>query len=229
MNTMKNKGHIAYLILLALLLIPLFATLLPEPMGSKLTIYMPPYNGYGFIFVALTYIVLLVLIGLENRLRFFTLLPTVACGSLLVYALYVEYELFLMPCNLCILQRVVFVAIGLLYLIASFKPVSGWGRKLLGVCALIASGIGVAIAGRHVWMQGLPPELVPDCGPSLQMMLENSSVWNSVASVLSASGNCADIQWDYLGLSMPTWTLICFIGLFIYTAVWMFVRINNDN
>ena len=97
----------------------------------------------------------------------------------------------------------------------------------MGLLLLVASGIGIAIAGRHVWLQNLPSELVPDCGPSLEMMLENSSVWNAVSSVLSASGSCAEIQWEYWGLSMPTWTLICFIGLFIYTVLWMFIKIKN--
>ncbi len=227
MNTLKNKGFIAYIVFLALLLVPLISNVFPASLASSLSIYMPPYDMTWLIIISVVYVVLLLLIGLDNLFRLFTLLPTVVCGSLLVYALYVEYELFLAPCNLCILQRVAFVAIGMLYLLASFKPVLGWGRKIFGILILIASGVGIGIAGRHVWMQGLPTELVPDCGPSLQMMMENSSIWSSVSSVLSASGSCADIQWEYWGLSMPTWTLICFIGLFIYTLIWMFFKIKK--
>ncbi len=163
----------------------------------------------------------------KNQFRLLSLLPFIVCAGLLAYALYIEHVMFLMPCNLCILQRVVFVAIGLLFLIGSIKPVLYWGRKVLGVLLLITSGIGVGIAGRHVWLQSLPPELVPDCGPSLQMMLENSSVWNAVSSVLSASGSCAEIQWQFLGFSMPTWTLVCFVGLFIYTILWMLIKIKT--
>ncbi len=165
----------------------------------------------------------------KNQFRLLTLLPFLTCAGLLAYALYVEHVMFLLPCNLCILQRVVFIAIGVLFLLGSFKPVMFWGRKILGLLLLVTSAIGIGIAGRHVWLQTLPPELVPDCGPSLEMMLENSSVWNAVSSVLKASGSCAEIQWQFIGLSMPTWTLVCFIGLFIYTAVWMFIRINNEN
>ena len=164
----------------------------------------------------------------KNQFRLITLLPFLTCAGLLAYALYVEHVMFLMPCNLCILQRVVFVAIGLLFLLGSFKPVIHWGRKLLGLLLLVTTGIGIGIAGRHVWLQGLPPELVPDCGPSLQMMMENSSLWDALSSVLTASGNCAEIQWQFLGMSMPTWTLICFIGLFIYTILWMFIKIKNS-
>ena len=164
----------------------------------------------------------------KNKFRLLSLLPFLACAGLLAYALYVEHVMFLMPCNLCILQRVVFFAIGVLFLLGSFKPVMYWGRKLMGLALVITTAIGIGIAGRHVWMQGLPPELVPDCGPSLQMMMENSSIWHAVSSVLTASGNCAEIQWEFLGMSMPTWTLICFIGLFIYTLIWTFIKIEKS-
>lgn len=164
----------------------------------------------------------------KNQFRLLTLLPFLTCAGLLAYALYVEHVLYLMPCNLCILQRVVFIGIGLLYLLASFKPAQYWGRKVFGVLILVTTACGIGLAGHHVRMQGLPPELIPDCGPSLQMMLENSSIWDAVSSVLKASGNCADIQWDFWGLSMPTWTLICFIGLFIYTILWMFIKVKES-
>lgn len=209
------------------MLLPLIGSLLPDPIGTYASIYMPPFTWTGFIVVAIVYVILLGVLALGQPYRFFTLLPAIGCASLLIYALHVEYVDFLMPCNLCILQRVVFIAIGMLFLLASLKPVKYIGRKLFGVLLLISCGIGIAIAGRHVWLQSLPPELVPDCGPSLQMMMENTSVWSAVSSVLSASGSCAEIQWQFWGLSMPTWTLICFIGLFIYTLLWMFLKIKN--
>ena len=227
MNKYHMKSQIAYIVLLVLMLLPLFGSLLPDPIGSTLSIYMPPFNSVGLIVVIMIYIILMVLLALGNLFRFITLLPAIGCASLLIYALHVEYVDFLMPCNLCILQRVVFVVIGVLYLLASIKPAQYIGRKILGFLLLITSGTGIAIASRHVWLQNLPPELVPDCGPSLEMMLENSSIWNAVSSVLSASGSCAEIQWDYWGLSMPIWTLICFICLFIYTLVWMTIKIND--
>jgi disulfide bond formation protein DsbB len=164
----------------------------------------------------------------KNQFRLLSVLPFLFCAGLLAYALYVEHVMFLMPCNLCILQRVVFIGIGLLYLLASFKPAQGWGRKIFGVLLLLTTACGIGISGRHVWLQGLPPELVPDCGPSLQMMLDNTGIFEALSAVLSASGNCADIQWELLGMSMPTWTLFCFIGLFIYTILWMFIKIKES-
>lgn len=162
----------------------------------------------------------------KNQFRLLTLLPFLLCSGLIAYALYVEYVQFLMPCNLCILQRVVYIAIGLLFLLAAFKPTLYWGRKLTGVLALLVSAVGIAISGRHVWMQGLPADQVPDCGPSLQMMMDSSPLWDVLKKVLSGSGNCADIQWQFIGMSMPTWSLIMFIGLFLFTLIWMFLRVN---
>lgn len=162
----------------------------------------------------------------KNQFRLLTLLPFLICSGLIAYALYVEYVQFLMPCNLCILQRVVYIAIGILFLLAAFKPTLYWGRKLTGVLALLVSAVGIAISGRHVWMQGLPADQVPDCGPSLQMMMDSSPLWDVLKKVLSGSGNCADIQWQFIGMSMPTWSLIMFIGLFLFTLIWMFLRVN---
>ena len=162
----------------------------------------------------------------KNQFRLLTLLPFLICSGLIAYALYVEYVQFLMPCNLCILQRVVYIAIGILFLLAAFKPTLYWGRKLTGVLALLVSAVGIAISGRHVWMQGLPADQVPDCGPSLQMMMDSSPLWDVLKKVLSGSGNCADIQWQFIGMSMPTWSLIIFIGLFLFTLIWMFLRVN---
>ncbi len=163
----------------------------------------------------------------KTQFRFITLCPFLLCAGLIAYALYVEYVDFLMPCNLCILQRVVYIAIGVLFLVAAFKPTLYWGRKLMGSLAIIISAIGIAISGRHVWMQGLPADQVPDCGPSLQMMMDTSPLWDVLKTVLTGSGNCADIQWQFLGMSMPTWSLIMFIGLFIFTLIWMFIPVNN--
>ncbi len=166
----------------------------------------------------------------KNLFRLVTLLPFLLCAGLIAYALYVEYVDFLMPCNLCILQRVVYISIGIIFLIAALKPTLYWGRKLVGVLAVIFSAIGIAISARHVWMQGLPADQVPDCGPSMQMMLDSSPLLDVLKTILSGSGNCAEVQWQFLTLSMPTWSLIMFIGLFIFTFIWMFIRVETyDN
>lgn len=163
----------------------------------------------------------------KNTFRLMSLLPALFCAGLLSYAYYVEYRDFLLPCNLCILQRVVFFTIGVLFLLALIKPAVHWGRKVFGGLLTLTTATGIAISGRHVWMQGLPPEEVPDCGPSLGMMMENDSIFGALSTVLTGSGSCAEIKWELFGLSMPTWTLFCFVGLFIYTLIWTFIKVES--
>ena len=88
------------------------------------------------------------------------------------------------------------------------------GRIAWGLLAFLAAGIGAAIAGRHVWLQHLPPDQVPACGPSLDYMLESMPSWlDVVKKVLRARANAPKVDWTFLGLSMPEWTLLCFVLL----------------
>jgi disulfide bond formation protein DsbB len=140
------------------------------------------------------------------------------CAALLLYAIYAQYDQFADPCPLCILQRVAFFAMGVVALIGALhNPKSPRGRKIYGVLAFLAAAIGAGIAARHVWLQHLPPDQVPACGPGLNYMLETmQSKFDFVkvlAKVLKGSGECAQINWTFLGFSMPEWTLLCFVLL----------------
>ncbi|WP_395376891.1 disulfide bond formation protein B [Marinicella sp. W31] len=160
-----------------------------------------------------------------NQFRLLTLMPVLFCAGLLGYAYYVEYVEYLYPCPLCILQRVVFAAIALLFLLALIKPVRGIGKTVFGVLNIIVGLIGVGIAGRHVWLQNLPPDEVPDCGPGLFMIMDNSPFFEGIATIFKGSGSCAEISWTFLGLSMPAWTLICYVVLIVFTILWMRIKV----
>ena len=73
--------------------------------------------------------------------------------------------------------------------------------------------LGIAVAGRHVWLQNLPEDQVPECGPGLDYMLEAFPLSETLSMVFTGSGECAEVQWTFLGLSIPGWTLLVFIGL----------------
>jgi disulfide bond formation protein DsbB len=137
------------------------------------------------------------------------------CAALLLYAVYAQYNQFADPCPLCILQRVAMFGIGVVALIGALhNPKSAAGRKIYGVLAFLAAAIGAAIACRHVWLQHLPPDQVPACGPGLNYMLESMpSKFEVLKKVLQGSGECAEINWTFLGFSMPEWTLLCFVLL----------------
>ena len=142
------------------------------------------------------------------------LLGFAACAGLLAYAIYLQLYAGLEPCPLCIFQRVAFAALGLVFLIGGLHaPRGSSGRRAYGVLGIVAALAGIAVAGNHVRLQHLPPEQVPSCGPGLDYMMEVMPVTGVIRKVMTGSGECANVDWSFLGLSMPMWSLLWFIGL----------------
>lgn len=141
------------------------------------------------------------------------LLGALACAGLLAYAYYAQYVMHLEPCPLCIFQRVGIFAVGVLFAIAAVHDPAGWGRRgyavLLGGASLAT--IGVAI--RQLYIQSLPPGTVAGCGASLDFMLKVFPLTDVLVKVLTGSGECAKVDWRFLGLAMPAWVLIAAAGL----------------
>ena len=139
----------------------------------------------------------------------------VLCGSLIAYALYVQFGMLMLPCPLCILQRVAFAAMGLVFLVGGLhSPKSRGGRAVYGVLAFLPAAAGAGVAGYHVWLQSLPPSQVPLCsGMGLDYMIESMGLAGALAKVFEGSGECAKVDWTFLGVSMPAWTLVWFVGL----------------
>lgn len=139
----------------------------------------------------------------------------VSCAGLIAYALYVQFGMLMLPCPLCILQRVAFGALGAVFLIGGLhSPKGRVGRGIYGALALIPAGAGAGVAGYHVWLQSLPPSEVPLCsGMGLDYMIEAMGLMGALAKVFEGSGECAKVDWTFLGLSMPAWTLLWFVGL----------------
>ena len=153
------------------------------------------------------------------------LLGFLACAALLAFALYTQLHGGLEPCPLCIFQRVAFAALGVVLLIAGLhSPRSRSVRGAYGVLALIPALAGVGIAGRHVWLQHLPPDQVPMCGPGLEYLMEAMPLAGVVRKVLTGSGECALVDWSFLGLSMPEWSLLWFVLLALWVLLALFRR-----
>ena len=133
---------------------------------------------------------------------------------LIVYVLYTQYVLGLEPCPLCILQRVAVIALGISFLLLALKsPQSKQSKFLSSLLLVMISSAGVGIAARHVWLQNLPPDKVPGCGPGLDFMMANFPFGEVLEMVFSGSGECAEISWSFAFLSMPAWALIWLIVL----------------
>lgn len=148
------------------------------------------------------------------------------CAGLIAYALYSQYGLGFEPCPLCIFQRIAVIATGIIFLLAALHHPRSNGALLYGVLAIITALIGVAIAGRHVWIQAQPPGTVAACGATLNYMLDILPVMQVITKVLSGSGECAEINWKLFGLSMPWWVMFSFIALAIW-ALWVNIIAPN--
>jgi disulfide bond formation protein DsbB len=154
---------------------------------------------------------------IQPRAWFF--LVAVACAGLLGFALYKQHMDFVDPCPLCVFQRVAFLWIGAVSLVAALHGPGPAGRWTYGAAVMLGGLGGAIVALRHLWLQRLPPDQVPDCGMGLNYMLETMPFREVLAQVFSGSGECAEVLWTFLGLSMPGWTLVWYSGITVVTIV----------
>jgi disulfide bond formation protein DsbB len=146
----------------------------------------------------------------------------VVCAGLLGFALYLQYYEYQDPCPLCILQRIAFMALAAIFLVAALHGPARTGTIVYCGTLFVVAGIGAAIATRHVWLQNLPKDLIPECGPGLQYMLKKFPLTQALEKILAGSGECAEVGWKFLGLSIAGWSLVWFVlfGIFaIYLAL----------
>jgi disulfide bond formation protein DsbB len=134
-------------------------------------------------------------------------------AGLIGYALFVQYVQGLEPCPLCILQRVAVMAAGALFLLAALHDPAERGARAYGVLIDLAAMAGILVAARHMWIMAQPPGSVAECGASLDYMMEVLPLHEVLGKVLTGSGECAKLDWQFAGLNMPTWVLIALVGL----------------
>jgi disulfide bond formation protein DsbB len=160
-----------------------------------------------------------------NRItpRVWNLCVALCCASLFGFALYNQYVEYLDPCPLCVLQRLAFLWIGIFALLAFIHNPRRLGLKIYTWFIVLGASFGALVAGRHIWLQNLPTDQVPECGPGLNYMLENFPLSEVFKTVLYGSGSCAEVLWTFLGMTMPMWTLIWYIGLGLVT-LWFVYR-----
>lgn len=148
--------------------------------------------------------------------------------GLMSYGLYAQYVLYLDPCPLCLTQRLFYIGIGLFGLLGLFTiRFSGVQRALAVLMSLSAIG-GIVTAGRQVWLQHLPPEKVPECGPGLQYWMENEPWLSTLSLLFKGDGNCAEVDWTFIGFSMAEWSLAWFL-LFFCLALVLLLRPGARN
>lgn len=149
----------------------------------------------------------------------------VVCAGLISFALYAQHRLLIQPCPLCVFQRMAVIAVGIIFLAAALHDRAG---TLYGVLIGLVSVAGSAVAGRHLWLQHLPADQVPACGPGFGYIMESFPLGEALAMIFRGSGECADVDWVFLGLSMPAWVLVWLVALGVY-GVWNNLRRHSNN
>ena len=151
--------------------------------------------------------------NLPNNQTLSLSVAAVYAALIAVAILYFQNYLGLEPCYLCMTQRVFVIAVGVIFLAAGLHNPAATGQKIYaGLATLTALG-GSFFSIKQLWLQGLPEDQVPACGPPVDYLFDAFSVSEAISMLLRGDGNCAEVQWQLLGLSMPGWVLVSFIAL----------------
>lgn len=158
------------------------------------------------------------MLTLPNARMVNALLALLALVSMLV-ALYLQHYQGLEPCPLCVFQRVAVISFGVVALVAALHGSRAVGQRVYAGLMALSAVAGMIVAGRHVWLQHLPADQVPACGPGLDFWLAALPWQQVIQQVFQGSGECAKVDWTLWGLSLPMWTLLLFVGLFVAAVV----------
>lgn len=156
--------------------------------------------------------------------RQINLIAFTTCVVAMLFAVgFLQHFLMLEPCPLCVLTRIIVISLSLVFLVALVHNPARLGQRLYAALATLIGLVGLGVQLRHIWLQNLPPDQVPACGPGLEFLLETQPVFSALAMVLKGSGDCAEIDWVFLGLTIPMQTALLFVFL-LSLALWQLFR-----
>jgi len=166
-----------------------------------------------------------------NRPLYFLLF--FVCHELLIAAFYFEIYLGLEPCPLCMVSRALVFILGASFLLAALHNPTGLLRKIYHGIFSVISALGIAVSIQHLYLQSLPADEVPSCGPNLNYMLDTLPLSEVLKKLMEGSGSCAELSWEFLALSMPAWMLLIYSGVLLLSLIPFFKRertkIFSDN
>ena len=151
------------------------------------------------------------------------LIGFVTCFAIVALALVIQTQYHLEPCPLCISQRIIFMSLGVLFLIAAFIPPATWLKKTFTALQVLTALGGAGVAIRHWYLQANRESMIADCGVGFDYMFENFPLQKAFKLIFRGTGDCATIDWTFLGLTLPQLGLISFLGMAAY-AIWLFAR-----
>jgi len=158
----------------------------------------------------------------QKSLRPMMLLGLLITSAMFGTAMYMQHVMYLDPCPLCIVTRVIVLILAILFLFSLFINPKAIGRRILGVLFTLASLSGVVVSGRHSWLQHFPPESLGSCGPGLNYWMENLPASEVFQNVFKGTAECSAVSWTMFGLSIPEWSLLIFVGFLFFSLRLLF-------
>ncbi len=140
-------------------------------------------------------------------------------SGLMAFGLFLQYVKHQDPCPLCMVQRVVFIVMLVLYALAALQGPRRTGERIYASLIMVLALCGAAISARHIWIQSLPKDQVPACGPGLDYMLETMPMGELIKQLIHGSGECAEKGWTFLTLGIPQWALLAFLALGVWSVL----------
>ncbi|MCL4110047.1 UNVERIFIED_CONTAM: hypothetical protein GTU68_038264 [Idotea baltica] len=150
------------------------------------------------------------------------LLGFVITASMFAAAMYMQHVMYLDPCPLCIVTRVIVLFMAILFLATLIINPKNWGRRFFGALFTLTSLSGVIVSGRHSWLQHFPPEITGSCGPGLNYWMDNLPASEVVQNVFKGTAECSAVSWTFLGMSIPEWSLIFFVCFLFFSLRLLF-------
>jgi disulfide bond formation protein DsbB len=159
---------------------------------------------------------------LAGRTGYF--LGCIASFGLVGFALYIQQKHGLEPCPLCISQRIAFMALGVVFLVAALHNPGQIGRRVYGVLQFAAAATGAGIAARHIWIQANPDKVMSECGVGFDYLFESFPMQRALQLIFQGTGECSAIDWTWLGMTIPQLSLLAFSLLGLYAILLAFVK-----
>lgn len=148
------------------------------------------------------------LTALDRAPRRVFALVSVICVAMLAFGLYLQHSTGLEPCPMCIVQRYALLSVAI---IAALTGASGKKSVWMGgsVLLLVAAIFGAFVAARQSWLQWYPPQ-VATCGRDFYGMIESFPLQRVIPMIFKGSGDCAAVDWTFLGGTIANWSFVCF-------------------
>lgn len=160
---------------------------------------------------------------LDKPIRLTLFIGFIITVLMIALALFMQHVMELEPCPLCIVQRVIVMALTAVFFLGFLHNPASWGRRIYGLFLTIVSLAGLLVAGRHTWLQHMPEDKVPECGPGLEFWMNNLPANEVVQKIFQGSGECAVVAYRFIGLSIAEWSLVAFVLFLIYSLKLLFL------